>query len=107
MKQEKVSTFEVAAPPKGKTRYDWEALADQRRAKPMEWVRVFEHDRASLANMIRQGRVPALHEDLGFETVTTNNTRGKPRMCTLYVRYNPDLVVDDIRETILTSRKKG
>lgn len=71
-------------------RYDWESIADQLRKRPGEWGKVFDEDRTSLATSIRIKGIKALHPDKGFEVRTANNTRGHPRMCTLYVRYNPD-----------------
>lgn len=73
-----------------RNRFDWSAIADALKAEPMEWGRVFENDRTSYVNAIRQGGVKALHPDLGFEMRTTNNVREPVRLCTLYMRYNPD-----------------
>lgn len=76
--------------PPTKTNYDWVRIAKRLRAKPGKWAKVFDHDRTSVANAIRQGRVRALRPDEGFEVRTTNNERGTPRMCTMYLRWNGD-----------------
>lgn len=77
-------------PPKPET-YDWKAIADGLRANPMRWRKVFDADRSTIPNAIRQGKIPALH-DTGFEVRTSNNTRGSvgPRVCTMFLRFNPD-----------------
>lgn len=83
-------------PPPRSRRYDWAAIAEQLRARPLQWAKVFDHDRASLATAIRIKGISALNPDDGFEIKTSNNVRlrdedGKEtRLCTLYVRYNPD-----------------
>lgn len=54
---------------------------------------MFDDDRLSLAQAIRQGSIAALKPTLGFEVRTTNTTRGgrgHPRMCTMYLRFNPE-----------------
>lgn len=87
-------TWEQPPPPRSK-RYDWTAIADQLRARPGEWAKVFDNDRTSLATAIRIKGIAALHPDKGFEVRTTNNVRlrderGKElRLCTLYLRYEP------------------
>lgn len=77
-------------PPTGKNRYDWLAIGAQLRAQPMTWGKIFDHDRTSVANAIRQGGVRNMHPDQGFEVRTSNNVRAPVRMCTMYLRYNPD-----------------
>jgi hypothetical protein len=52
------------------------------------------------------GRVAAVHPDLGFETTTANNVRAT-RLCTLYMRYNPDAVHPSLRAEIIQHRQKG
>jgi hypothetical protein len=78
----------------------------------MEWGQVFEQDMVSLRNAVAQGNVLAVHPALGFETKTFNNTRGRPangdepgepRLCDLWLRYNPSLR-DDTVATILEQR---
>lgn len=100
-----VTTLTWESPPFAPT-YDWGALADQARAKPMEWGLVFEQDRVSLVNAIRQGAIGDVHPDLGFETKTAHNRRFSPRLCDLWIRYNPDLE-KDLRATIRNARKKA
>lgn len=77
-------------PPTGKNRYNWVVIADQLRAQPLEWGKVFDRDKISVVNAIRQGSVKPLRPDLGFEVRTANNTRAPGRMCSLYIRYNPE-----------------
>lgn len=79
-------------PPETRRRYDWQAIADQLRERPMEWAKVFDNDRTSLATAIRNRGIKALDPALGFQVKTTNNTRGTPRTCTMYLRYNPEKV---------------
>lgn len=69
----------------------------------MKWGKVFEFDRTSIVNAIRQGSVRVLHPSLGFEVRTTNNQR-MPRRCSLYLRYNPEKE-DPTRAAIQRSRE--
>jgi hypothetical protein len=96
-----VATFVWDDPPPtdrdGRPRYDWSALARQCREHPMQYAKVFDRDRTSLATAIRIGGIKVLRPELGFEVKTANNTRGNPlhnppipRTCTMWVRYNPD-----------------
>lgn len=87
------------APPT-RHQYDWEAIASKlkarRRRYPNDsskwWLKVFDYDRNSIAVQIRANGVPALRVDDGFEVRTSNNVRneGEPRMCTMYLRFNPE-----------------
>lgn len=77
-------------PPPGRGRYDWQAIADQLRERPGQWAKIFEQDRASLATAIRIRGVHALLPEKGFEVKTANNKRSTPRLCDLYLRYNPE-----------------
>ena len=77
-------------PPPGRQRYDWAAIAEQLRERPNTWAKVFESDRASLATAIRIRGIQALLPEKGFEVRTANNTRDTPRICTMYLRYNPE-----------------
>lgn len=79
-------------PPPVVDKIDWPAMAAELRAHPGEWLKVFEHGRASVAEALRQGRMPSVHARLGFEMQTTDNTRDTPRTCTLFMRFNPELV---------------
>jgi hypothetical protein len=92
--------------PPAKTVYDWYTIADQLRADPMRWAKVFEQGGQSVSNAIKQGSVAALHPDLGFEVRTANNTRTPPRTCDLYLRFNPDRVRSGLRESIQSTRKE-
>lgn len=75
-------------PPK-RERYDWGHIAEQLRSRPGEWAKIFDNDRSSLATAIRIRGITALNPEKGFEVRTANNTREKPRTCTMYLRYNP------------------
>lgn len=75
--------------PARQRRYDWSAIAAHLQANPGEWARIFERDRTSLVNAIRQGAVKPLDPALGFEVRTRNNVRAPDRVCTLYMRYVP------------------
>lgn len=82
------------SPPEKTTAYDWSKIAKSLRRRPGKWAKIFDLDRVSIANSVRQGSVKVLHPDLGFEFRTSNNTSGSgpERKCTLYIRYNPDKV---------------
>lgn len=99
-----INDIEWAEPPPRKVRYDWEAIANVLRQRPLSWAKVFENGRTSQVNAIRQGSVQAVHPDLGFEVRTTDNVREPVRQCTLYMRYNPDKV-KGLRAAVKTSRK--
>lgn len=72
-----------------RARYDWGWVADQLRSRPRVWAKVFDDDRTSLVNAIRQGKVPDLDPAKGFQVRTRNNVRYPVRRCTLYMRYIP------------------
>lgn len=91
MKQkEAVAEVTWEDPPSGRQRYDWNAIAEQLRQRPGEWAKIFDRDRSSLATAIRIRGIHALLPEKGFEIKTANNTRAKPRTCTLYLRYVPE-----------------
>lgn len=92
-------------PPPTRQKPDWAAVADELLAHPMEWLKVYENGRASWGTAVQLGHVTAVHPRLGFELTTTNNTRETPRTCTLYMRYNPDLV-DDLAATVNETKEK-
>lgn len=75
-------------PPTSRRRYDWDQIAAQLRQNPGEWAKVFEYDRTSIVNALRQGAIAVLHPDRGFQIRTRNNVRHPVRMCTLYMRWN-------------------
>lgn len=77
-------------PPHPRMRYDWTAIAKELRKHPNQWAKIFDDDRTSLATAIRIHGIKVLDPDLGFEVRTTNNVRGTPRMCSLYLRYVPN-----------------
>lgn len=77
-------------PPPSRQRYDWSAIAQQLRERPMQWAKIFDADRASLATAIRIRGIQALLPEKGYEVKTANNTRDTPRICTMYLRYNPE-----------------
>ena len=80
-------TWEEPAVPR--MRYDWPAIAEELRSKPREWGKVFESDKTSIVNAIRQGAIAPLNPTLGFEIRTRNNVRYPERRCSLYMRYMP------------------
>lgn len=85
--QEPVREVVWEAPPDPRIRYDWQAIADQLMSKPEVWAKVFDDDKTSIVNAIRQGAVRPLDPDLGFEVRTRNNVRAPERRCSLYMRY--------------------
>lgn len=71
--------------------YDWQKIAGQLRKKPGEWALIFEQDKQSLATAIRLNGIKVLRAENGFEMRTANNRRhAQPRLCDLWMRYNPD-----------------
>src|SRR4029077_18629212 len=94
-------------PPRPKAVYDWEHIARNLRARPIERPNVFKNGRTSVVIALRQGAVGPMHPDLGFQFRTTNNIREPVRMCDLYARFNPDLVKSSLRESIRSTRKKA
>lgn len=86
------------SPPPPHHGYDWSEIARALRANPTEWLRVFDNGPVSIVNAIRQGSVSALTPVTrpgwasgGFEVRTRNNSQGPPRVCTLYLRFMPDI----------------
>lgn len=78
-------------PPPKRSTYDWEGIAEQLRAEPGEWFKVFERGRISVVNAIRNDSIAALPRS-EFEVQTRNNIREDPefdgaRTCSLYLRY--------------------
>jgi hypothetical protein len=70
--------------------YDWTGIAAQLKARPGEWLKIFEDGPTSIVNGIRQGNVKALRPSDGFEVTTRHNQRaeaGQPKTCDLYLRY--------------------
>lgn len=82
-------TWENPPPKPVRGKYDWTAIAEQLRQRPGEWAKIFDEDRSSLATAIRIKGIIALHPDKGFVVRTSNNTRGNPRTCSLYLMYDP------------------
>lgn len=80
-------TWEEPAEPE--MRYDWAAIAEEVKSKPREWAKIFDNDKTSIVNAIRQGAIRPLSPDLGFEVRTRNNVRFPERKCTLFMRYVP------------------
>lgn len=89
-KEEVVDLVWEQPPEKRDQKYNWSQIAAQLKARPGEWARVFAYDRTSIVNAIRQGAVRPLDPQLGFEVRTRNNVRSPVRMCSLFMRYNPD-----------------
>lgn len=82
------SKVKFGEPPVGRGHdYDWADIAEQLRKRPGEWALVFENDKVTYANAMKQGGIRALAPDQGFEYRTTDNTREYPRTCTLWMRY--------------------
>lgn len=82
-------------PARREQRYDWESIAKELKKKPNKWAKIFDNDRASLATTIRIQGLKALPfikdgETGGFQVRTTNNKRGEPRTCTMFLRYVPE-----------------
>lgn len=100
---EPLSDITWEEPPEGEIKYDWPVIAEKVRSQPRTWAKVFDKDRTSLANAIRQGGITALHPDLGFRITTANNTRDAVRTCSLYVMYDPSL---DLNRRRKRKRKK-
>jgi hypothetical protein len=76
-----------------RTRYDWQAIAEQLMSEPMKWGKVFDKGPTSTVNAVRQGNVKHVRPQDGFEVRTTNNVREPARLCTFYLRFNPAKVV--------------
>lgn len=81
--------WEDPPPVDERVRYDWAKIAAQLRERPNEWAKVFDLDRTSVVNALRQGKIKALLPDHGFEVMTRNNVRKPVRVCSLYLRYVP------------------
>lgn len=90
----------------GQGRYDWPVIAEKLKTQPGEWAKVFDKDKTSVVNALRQGKIAVLHPDLGFEIRTANNVR-KPRTCSLYLRYMPDRAVKKSVPRKKSTKKKG
>ena len=90
MSDEKPVSKVVWEPPPQRTRYDWPKIAEQLTKRPREWAKIFDYDRVSIVNAIRQGAVVALLPEHGYEVRTRNNVRSPVRMCSLYLRYIPE-----------------
>ena len=85
------------APPPPGHGYDWPAIAEQLRANPTEWLRIFEDGPVSVVNAIRQATIAPLtpvhrpgEPGGGFEVTTRNNKQGPPRIATMYLRWVPE-----------------
>lgn len=77
-------------PPSRRERYDWAQIAQDLRDRPGEWMKVFDNDRVSLTQAIRQGSIRALAPSKGFVVSTRHTKRGQPRTCSLYLMYDPE-----------------
>lgn len=93
-KADRSSTVKFGNPPPPRERapYDWQKIAAKLRKKPGEWALIFEADKTTYASAIRISGIQYLRPADGFEVRTTNNVRpaGEPRICDLWLRYNPD-----------------
>jgi hypothetical protein len=93
--------------PPPKTAFDWDQIAQDLRGKPMEWVQFKDRVKVSVVNALRQGSVPILHPDLGFQVEQRNTVKvPRPPTCNLWLRYNPDQVRSDLRETIESTKQR-
>lgn len=90
--------------PPPRSNYHWDKIAAKLKRRPMTWYLVFKADFTHKVNAINEGKVPAVHPDLGFETRTANNKRETPRTCDLYMRFNPDKV-NPLREAVQTTKQ--
>jgi len=77
-------------------RRDWSEIANQLRERPGEWLRIFEHGPTSTANAIRQGDVKAVRPVDGFQVTTRNNVSHPRKTCSLYLRYVPPDMADQL-----------
>lgn len=93
MTKKKTEVTWESPPPVGQGRYDWAVIAEKLKTQPGEWAKVFDGDKTSVVNAIRQGKISVLRPDLGFQVRTSNNTRTPTRTCTLYLRYMPPVPV--------------
>lgn len=73
-----------------RVRYDWQAIVKQLEADPMTWYKIFDNGHIAPVNSIRQGHTKAALPQHGIDVRTANNVVGPPRMCSLWLRYNPD-----------------
>ena len=94
-KDKKGPTWEEPPPP-ARSPADWPAIARQLKARPGEWLKVFDDGPVSAVNAVRQGEVQWLTPvrpgrkvvtTEGFEVRTRNNKPGPPKVCTLYLRW--------------------
>ena len=79
-----------------KEHYDWEEIADQLRAVPLEWRKITDRDKYTISVMIGNGHVAPLRDYKGFEKVTRDNQLPHQnglghRTCSVWMRYNPEL----------------
>ncbi len=89
MTEKKSEVTWESPPPVGQGRYDWAVIAEKLRTQPGEWAKIFDTDKTSIVNAIRQGNVKAIRPEDGFQIRTANNVRRPVRTCTLYMRYLP------------------
>jgi hypothetical protein len=82
-------------PPAGS--FDWYAVADDLRAHPGQWLKIFDDRSIAIVNAIRQAEIRALRPvhrrgqpGFGFEVMTRNNKAGPPRVCSMYLRWVPE-----------------
>lgn len=101
----KIDTVEWTPPP-ASVKYDWNSIAEQLRKRPMDYALIFRQGPVAVVNALRQGNIAALHPDLGFEVRTANNQREAPRLCDLWVRYNPKKE-SDIRAAVRAAKQRG
>lgn len=91
MPDDPVRDVTFSDPPNRPIQYDWAEIAKKLKRRPGKWALIFERDRTSVVNAIRQGNIAAVRPDHGFEVRTANNVARPHRVCSLYLRYVPEM----------------
>lgn len=78
-------------PPESPPKYDWDDIAQKLKRRPNQWAKIFDRDRTSVTVALRNGSIKALQPQMGFVVRTSHGTRETPRMCTLHMKYDPEL----------------
>lgn len=103
------SDIEFGKVPRPVRKYDWYGIAEQLLANPGEWAKVFDEDNHGFSVSIRSGQNAALHPHHGFESKTRRNHYNDDgqRVCSLFVRYNPDLDTRTGQDKPKATRKRS
>lgn len=107
MTEKKSEVTWESPPPIGQGRYDWAVIAEKLKTQPGEWAKVFDEDKTSIVNAIRQGKIRVIRAELGFQVRTANNVRRPVRTCSLYLRYMPDRAEKPSVPVKKSTRKKA